>query len=159
MKFRSYKDSDAEEILSWVRDEREFRLWSSSKYPAYPIFPEEMSNSYLEKKVNFYPLVLEDEGKIIGHLTLEKIEGIVKLGFVIIDSNMRGKGLGKKLVKGAVTYAKEELGAKSVILRVFMNNERALNCYKSAGFNVTGVERNAYNFHGEAWDRAEMEIM
>ena len=37
MKFRSYKEDDASIILSWISNEREFRLWSADRYENYPI--------------------------------------------------------------------------------------------------------------------------
>lgn len=163
MKLRAYKESDAEEILSWINNEREFRLWSADRYKDYPISAEDITNNYKEsnKTSNFYPLTLEDEGRIIGHLILrnpnENIK-IVRLGFIIVNRNIRGKGYGKKLIEEAIGYAKERLEAKIITLGVFTNNEAALRCYETVGFEIVNVEKNAYQFHDEMWDCAEMEI-
>ncbi len=161
MKFREYKQDDAKEILSWIKDEREFRLWSADRYKNYPALPLDINNNYLEckKASNFYPLILEDEGKVIGHLILRSIgddKEIIRLGFIIIDRSIRGKGYGKKLIKEAIKYAKENLDAKKITLGVFINNKEAYECYKSVGFNVINIEKNAYQFHNEKWDCAEM---
>ena len=37
MKFRPYKEEDAKEILTWIKNEREFRLWSADRYKNYQI--------------------------------------------------------------------------------------------------------------------------
>lgn len=161
MNFRKYKEDDAKEILSWIKDEREFRLWSADRYNNYPALPSDINDNYLEcqKALNFYPFTLEDNGKIIGHLILrnpEEDKQVVRFGFIIVDRSIRGKGYGKKLIKEAIKYAKEKLGAREINLGVFTSNESAYECYKSVGFNVVAVEKDAYRFYNEQWDCAEM---
>lgn len=161
MNFRKYKNEDANEILSWIETEREFRLWSADRYEKYPALPSDINSNYSEcqKISNFYPFTLEDDGKIIGHLILrnpgEDAE-VIRLGFIIVDKKMRGKGYGKKLIKEAIKYAKEELGAKEINLGVFTANDSAFKYYKSVGFNVVNIEKNSYQFYDEQWDCAEM---
>ena len=163
MKFRPYKEEDAKEILTWIKNEREFRLWSADRYKNYPITEEDINNNYIESKKtsNFYAFTLEDEGKIIGHLIL-RIPGenkeIIRLGYIIVDSSIRGKGYGKKLIEEAIEYAKNELGAKEINLGVFTNNEKALKCYKSIGFEEIAIEKNAYQFYDEQWDCVELVL-
>ena len=161
MNFRTYKEEDAKEILSWIKNEREFRVWSADRYNNYPALPSDINNNYLEcqKTSNFYPFTLEDEGKIIGHLILRnpgENKDVIRLGFIIIDKEIRGKGYGKKLIKEAIKYAKEKLDAKKVNLGVFKSNESAFECYKSVGFKVIDIEKDAYRFYEEQWDCIEM---
>lgn len=161
MIFREYKENDAKEILNWIGNEREFRLWSSDRYNNYPILPSDINNNYLEcrKISNFYPFTLENEGKIIGHIILRnpgKSKDIIRLGFIIVDKRIRGKGYGKILIKEAIKYAKEKLNAKEINLGVFCNNKSAFECYKSVGFKVLNVEKDAYRFYDESWDCIEM---
>ena len=161
MNLRIYKEDDAKEILTWIKNEREFRLWTADRYKNYPISASDINDNYNEcKKIaNFYPLTMEDEGKIIGHLILRnpgERKDEFRLGFIIVDKNIRGKGYGKKLIKEAINYARENLGAKEINLGVFTNNENAFECYKSAGFKVTDIQKNAYQFYNEKWDCAEM---
>ena len=60
MNFREYKNEDGEKILSFIKSEREFRLWSANKYGSYPISSNDINKNYLEcKKIsNFYPFTL-----------------------------------------------------------------------------------------------------
>ena len=78
------------------------------------------------------------------------------MGFIIVDNSVRGKGYGKFLIETAIKYAKEQLGAKEINLGVFINNDGALRCYQSVGFEITDIEKNAYQFYDENWDCAEM---
>ena len=45
---RPYKPKDAEAIVSWIKDERDLRKWSSDRYGAYPITAEDINYKYLK---------------------------------------------------------------------------------------------------------------
>ena len=157
---REYKAEDAKEILKWIKNEREFRMWSADRYEKYPIEPEDINKNY-SKEENFYPMTLIEDEKIIGHLILRNPNGnkeVIRLGFIIVDSSIRGKGYGKKIILEAINYAKNELGAKEINLGVFTNNKSALECYKSVGFKIIEIQKDALKFYGEKWDCAEMVL-
>lgn len=161
MLLRTYKEEDAEKILNWIKNEREFRLWSADRYENYPASPDDINNNYKKSKElsKFYPLTLEDDGKVIGHLILRNPSDnpeVIRMGFIIVDSSIRGKGYGKMLINTAIEFARDTLGAKEINLGVFVNNEGALHCYQSVGFEITNIEKNAYQFYDEEWDCAEM---
>ena len=164
MILREYRKEDAIEILKWIKNEREFRLWSSDRYKSYPIIADDINKNYSEcqKKFKFYPLTLEDNGKIIGHLILRELphhSDIIRLGFVIVDSSIRGKGYGKKLIEEAIKYSREVLNINKFSLGVFANNDNAFNCYKSVGFKVVDIEKETYKFYDETWDCVEMILV
>lgn len=162
MKLRQYKNEDAQKILSWIKNEREFRLWSADRYRDYPASPDDINNNYskCEQEGSFYPFTLEDDGKTIGHLILREPEQgkrIIRLGFIIVDNSIRGKGYGKILIKEAIKYAEEELQAEEINLGVFTNNDGALHCYQSVGFEITRIDEKVYKYSDkEYWDCAEM---
>jgi RimJ/RimL family protein N-acetyltransferase len=81
----------------------------------------------------------------------------VRLGFVIVDESLRGKGYGKELILQTIEYARKNLNATSISLGVFKNNPPALHCYESVGFRKVGVE--TYNIDGEIWEDIEMELL
>lgn len=161
MLLRKYKEEDAKIILNWIKNEREFRLWSADRYDSYPATPNDINRNYSKSKEisNFYPMTLEDDGKVIGHLILRNPgndKETIRMGFIIVDNSIRGKGYGKILINTAIKYARETLNAKEINLGVFVNNESALHCYESVGFKVTEILKNAYQFYDEQWDCAEM---
>lgn len=109
---------------------------------------------------NNHPLTAEDEqGRIIGHIMIRvpnpSQPECVRLGFIIVDSSLRGKGYGKQLIRQTIEYAREHLGASHISLGVFLNNPSALHCYESAGFRTIGTE--SYPIDGELWDGVKME--
>lgn len=83
-------------------------------------------------------LALKD-GAVIGKINLQQGEkGICGVyGFGVLKEH-RGKGYGKAILLMALKKLKEE-GAKEILLQVVPENERALNLYKSCGFQETSV--------------------
>ena len=108
---------------------------------------------------NMYPLTAVVGDAIIGHILLRypMVDRThIRFGFVIVDDSKRGKGYGKQMLRLAIDYAKQELGAQKITLGVFCNNLSAVECYKSVGFRITGED--SYLIDGEEWKEYEMEI-
>lgn len=163
MELRKYTETDAIEILKWIKNEREFKLWSADRYKKYPISSDDINQNYKEcmKNSEFYPMTLVDREKIVGHIILRKPnpkENKIRLGFIIVDNKMRKKGYGRFLINEAINYAKNELKASEINLGVFANNENAYKCYKSVGFVEVVKEENAMQFENETWDCIEMVL-
>ncbi len=157
---RDYSPGDAEVILSWITDEKMFRQWSADKYESYPAKPEDVNNFYDHIKTNgAKPLVFCDDGKVIGHFILRPLSDdsfkTVRIGFIIVDSSVRGKGYGRKMLEAAVEYAIAHFDCERITLGVFENNPRALRCYESVGFKQWS--ECEYNINGEIWKCLEME--
>ncbi len=155
---RQWTEYDASIILSWTKNKSEFRKWSADRYPNYPATPEDMTQQY--DADNIHPLTAEDEeGNIIGHIMIRvpdiKQPQKVRLGFIIVDDSLRGKGYGKQLILQTIEYAKLKLNATHISLGVFLNNPSALHCYESVGFKTIGKE--SYPIDEEIWEGVEME--
>ena len=43
---RGYINSDADEIVSWISNERDLRLWSADRYGNFPIKADDINNNY-----------------------------------------------------------------------------------------------------------------
>ena len=168
LKLRPYKQADAETIVSWIKDERALRKWSSDRYGAYPITAEDMNYKYLdcngdcEEPDNFYPLTLVDESGPVGHLILrytDEAKSVIRFGFVIVDDSKRGRGYGKKMLEMAIRYAFDMLKAEKITLGVFENNPSAYFCYKAAGFREIPMEKEfIFEILGEQWKCIELEV-
>lgn len=162
MYLRDYKETDANEIVSWIKDEKALRLWSADRYEKFPITAKDMNDNYNEcKKLSeFYPMTLIENEEIIGHLILRNPDinkpEIIRLGFIIIKPDKRGKGYGKILIQEAIRYAKNNLKATEINLGVFENNQAAYYCYKSAGFKEKYIEKAVLTFKEEIWNCVEM---
>ena len=158
MELRPFTLSDAPTILSWIKDKTAFRKWSADRYPVYPPKPEDMLAQYDYDTVFPYTAI-DDKGNVVGHIMLrypDPSKSVIRLGFVIVDDQLRGKGYGKQMLQLAIQKAKQEYGAKKITLGVFNNNPSALHCYESVGFQVIGTD--SYFIDGEEWTGKEMEL-
>ena len=156
MTLRPFSINDASTILSWCKDKHAFRLWSADRYKD-PAKPEDMIEQY--EGENMYPLTAVMGDAIVGHILLRyptEDRTLVRFGFVIVDDSKRGKGYGKQMLRLAIGYAQQELGAQKITLGVFCDNHSAIECYKSVGFRITGAD--AYQIDGEEWKGFEMEM-
>lgn len=160
MIIRTFKKEDAPIILRWIKNKTDLRKWSADRYRDYPAMPDEMVQLYAPD--NMTPLTAEDEnGNIIAHIAI-RIPDIanpkaVKLGFIIVDDSLRGKGYGKELIRQTIDYARKNLNATSISLGVFKNNPPALHCYESVGFRKIGLE--TYNIDEDTWEIIEMNLL
>lgn len=164
MSLRPYKSVDAENIVSWIKDEMTLRKWSSDRFGAYPIKAEDINYKYIDcngdcaEPDNFYPVTAVMGGRAVGSIILRYVgPDTIRFGFVIVDDTLRGKGIGKKMVLLAKKYAFDILGAKKITIGVFENNPGAYHCYKAAGFSEMGKEI-MIDILGETWKDIELEV-
>jgi acetyltransferase len=166
LRLRPYKACDAQTITRWLKNEYAFRQWNADRYEKYPITPNDM-NLYYEKDKNnekIWGMTAFDDTDIIGHFTMrfphENNLKEIRLGFVIIDDEKRGKGYGKEMLTLAIRYAFDFIGASKISLGVFENNTIAIKCYESCGFKTVKLENvESYNCMGEVWNCIEMELI
>ncbi|MBU0476567.1 GNAT family N-acetyltransferase [Patescibacteria group bacterium] len=105
-------------------------------------------------------LVVQIEEKAMGSVFIEKGERISedhagKLG-ISLRKEIRGKGIGKKLLNEAIKEAKKILKIKIVRLRTMGNNKIAQNFYKKSGFKEIGRIKNGFTYYGKYVDEVIM---
>lgn len=163
LRFRPYKTCDAETIVKWIKDERAFRQWSSDRFGGFPLSADALNSYYSECTGNDSHLEFTayDENGVCGHMIIRFTDDekkTARFGFVIVDSERRGQGLGKQLLMTAEKYAFEFLGAEKITLGVFENNPAAYHCYLAAGFKEVGADDDFFTYNGEKWRCIEMEL-
>ena len=84
---------------------------------------------------------IEKEQNCIAILGLTDCE--VEIYFIGVAKRLRGRGIGKKLLKSIISFSKN-YGADFIILEVGINNIRAKNMYLSLNFIESGVRKNYY---------------
>lgn len=155
IRIRPYNSADADVILSWCRDEKSFYQWSAGVLGDYPITQDDFS--FVEKLM---PFTAFDESEILGFFTFRKPNescNELRFGFVIVDPERRGQGLGKAMLRQGLKFAFELYGADKVSLGVFENNPSAYYCYKAVGFKDTVLDSTeVYNIMGEEWKCREL---
>lgn len=151
LSLRRYEEKDGETILSWIQDEDTYYKWSAGILGTYPI----TLNHF--KKFNDMEAFMVIEEKEIGFFTIRSPEkNVYRIGFVILDPKVRGKGLGAGLIKCAIQYIKTHYPVERITLGVFLNNERALRCYQKVGFKE--ISREEVNINNLIWQGIDMEL-
>lgn len=150
MKLRKFEiDNDFESMKNWVTDERKHAMWCANLFK-YPLSEEHMAETMTAVADRFgdVPYVaLSDDDRVEGFFCYsfnnETKEGMLK--FVIVDPDVRGKGVAQKMLRLAVKQAFESPEAERVQLNVFPENPIAVRCYEKAGF----VERSFQDSNGD----------
>ena len=162
MYLRPYRDPDITKIHSWIDSERTLRIWSGPRHPVFPFPPEELAavyESYRKERVNF-PMVAWDDQGLAGAATLRYIAPRrIRLCNVITDHTRRGQGIGRALVGLVLKMCFELMDAERVSLGVLAENERAVRCYRAAGFTPLPEEDwVTHTFCGRDWLCMEMAV-
>lgn len=164
LRLRPYKACDAGYIVKWFKDEYSFRQWCADRYENYPITAQMMNSYYEEAQDNpdLWQMTAFDEKGVVGHLIMrfiDKEKNTLRFGFIIVDSEKRGRGYGKKMLELALDFAFHSVKVNRVTLGVFDNNKVAYEAYKSVGFYEVPVEKvEQYDVLGERWKCIEMAI-
>lgn len=163
LRLRPYKPCDAESIVKWITDKKMFYQWSADRINIYPLTPDVLNNYYsqFENNPGFWQMTAVDElnnpaGHFIMRYTDDDVNRI-RLGFIVVNNNIRGKGYGKEMLLLAEKYAFEILKANEISLGVFANNPRAYYCYNAAGFRENkDMEHYDVSIEDELWECIDM---
>ena len=99
---------------------------------------------------------IEKEKNCIAILGLTDLE--VEIYFLGVAKSLRGRGLGKKLLKNIISFSKF-YGADFIILEVGVKNIPAKNMYLSFNFIESGIRKNYYrNSSGSLEDAIIMKL-
>lgn len=161
MELRPFQPEDAAVILTWIDSERAFLHWSADRYDHYPIVSEDIVQNYASSGPDFWPLTAAENGEIVGHLILRRPAPDdpteIRLGYIIVDNARRGQHTGSRMIRAALAYARDNLGAKTATLGVYLNNPAAHRCYTAVGFRPCEAEK-AYPMMGETWPYQKMSL-
>ena len=122
-------------------------------------FPTWSAND-TECAVGFSVLTRAD-GELAGHVALWGVTARRRCGTlgVLVGPEHRGRGIGLEAVRLTLRYAFLELGLHRVQLQVWAYNDRALRCYRRAGFVEEGRRREV-TFHDGRWhDEVLMAVL
>ncbi len=164
IQLRAFQPEDAEKIISWVDSPLVFYQWCAGFLGTYPITAENLRQYYEKESVDtdYHVLTAFHEQGIFAHLTMRFLKeepGTARIGFLILDTNLRGQGYGKKLMREILNLAFSYDHIKQVTLGVFENNPRAKACYTACGFQeVDGKEPKTYPCMGEEWQFCDMKL-
>lgn len=134
---RDLADKDAEEIVKFPTSEDElFFLFPKADYP---LRPEVLVN---EAKIRSHPTVVLFEDVLAGYGNFIKADrgNSCSIGNVIVNPQIRRKGVASYLVNTLSSIAFKELNAKSIKISCFNSNTHGLFLYHKLGFSPSSME-------------------
>lgn len=158
---RLIRKDDLQYIQKWIND-LEVQYYSQEKYPVY--FNQALVKRIYSEGINGkrYIFIMEDKsGQVVGELWLYPIDftkKIAELVIIIGRKDVRGKGYGRDAINTIKEYAFKNIGLKSIYLKVFSFNTRAIKCYKACGFAVIGRNSKKVTRFGIKYDELIMEL-
>lgn len=154
------------------------QVYQEVRLSALKINPEAFGSTY-EREAEFSPeLVAErlepvkdrfvlgafnENGSLVGIVTFMREHSLKTnhkgnvFGMYVVPE-ARGKGIGKSLLVELIKRAKNCNGVEQIHLTVVSDNISAKKLYKSLGFEVYGVEKNALKFNGQYFDEDLMAL-
>jgi RimJ/RimL family protein N-acetyltransferase len=164
---RYFVPSDFQTLIQWVDSPAFMLQWAGSSFQ-YPLTEAQLEDYIKDaNKENaskrIFSVVHEDTNKVIGHISLTKIDQrnkSARIGRVLVgDERYRGQGIGEIMIKEILKIAFDELKLHRVHLGVFDFNLSAIVCYEKAGFKKEGVLRDTCKHEDTYWSQWEMSIL
>lgn len=124
------------------------RVYIGTEMPPTEASDERSWIRSLRHRKRVLPLVAESAGRAVGLLTLvpgqfgRKDAHVATLGMMIAPG-YRGRGIGRQMVAYAIDWARTHEYEK-IQLQVFSSNTRALNLYRTLGFEEEGRRRKVF---------------
>ncbi len=162
IKLEPLKRSDFKQLINWIDSEEFLIQWSGNAF-TYPLNDQQLEQ-YIESTNTLAFKVIDEESKeVIGHISLGQIDNINKsarIGKVLVgDTKMRGRSIGKHMMKAVLHIAFEELKLHRVTLGVYDFNTSAISCYEKIGFVKEGLLRESKKVGETYWNLWEMSML
>ncbi len=162
IKLEPFKRSDFKQLINWIDSEGFLIQWSGNAF-TYPLHEQQLEK-YIESENTLAFKVIDEETKeVIGHISLGQIDNINKsarIGKVLVgDTRMRGRSIGKNMMKAVLHIAFDELKLHRVTLGVYDFNTSAISCYEKIGFVKEGLLRESKKVGETYWNLWEMSML
>lgn len=157
MQLRSTVRTDLRILLSWVPTETDMWMWSGPTF-TWPLDDGQLER-YLDDDRRLYWTALDPDSRVAaGHASLlvDHDAKAMRIGFILLDPGLRGRGLGKELTETVVRAGFEATELPVMKLGVYAHNARARDVYKTLGFEETGLVLDT-EIGSEIWQALEME--
>ncbi|WP_440067795.1 GNAT family N-acetyltransferase [Streptosporangium sp. OZ121] len=118
-------------VAGWPASPREVAMWCGRH--EFPLPARVVTDWQQGEDVRSHMLFAQGDPLGYGELWVDTEEGEIELARIIVAPGVRGRGIGRELVRGLAALARDA-GYANVFMRVHPDNDRALRCYRGAGF-------------------------
>lgn len=130
---RPRTESDLDRVVDWIRDAEDLFLFSGNRL-RWPLSADQLRTLTETHGLTAFAVV-SSSSELVAHfdLAVDLDERIARLGRVIVDPALRGRGLARLVVELAIEQA-GRAGADRILLGVIATHEPAVRAYSRAGF-------------------------
>ncbi|MGE1031768.1 GNAT family N-acetyltransferase [Bacillus sp. GKis3/1] len=157
-----FKRFNFKQLINWINSEEFLIQWSGNAF-TYPLNDQQLEQYIESKNTLAFKVIDEDSKEVIGHISLGQIDNInrsARIGKVLVgDTKMRGRSIGKHMMKAVLHIAFEELKLHRVTLGVYDFNTSAISCYEKIGFVKEGLLRESKKVGETYWNLWEMSML
>ncbi|SOC43580.1 ribosomal protein S18-alanine N-acetyltransferase [Ureibacillus acetophenoni] len=114
--------------------------------------PWTLDSFYYEMTENthaYYIVAEDDLGNIVGFCGMWIVIDSAQITNVAVTESVRGQGIGERLMREAMTIAKQQYNVEVMSLEVRVSNIVAQNLYRKLGFQDGGIRKGYYTDNHE----------
>lgn len=167
IELKYFERADFKQLMDWIDSPKLLLQWGGNQFD-YPLTESQLEKyienaNHPEADIFVYKAIRKETGKAIGHISLGKIDRkhkSARIGKVLVGKkNLRGQGIGQRMVQEVLKIAFDQLHLHRVSLGVFDFNTTAMACYEKVGFQKEGLARDCSKFGDKYWSLWEMSIL
>lgn len=135
LKLENFTESHAKQICNWKYD-GEYSIYN---YPSWnKVSNDKWAITVEEKRKMEFSALVDEYNNLCGYIRLQDKIEYVLIG-VGVKPSLCGQGLGNTLMEIAKQQCNKLYPSKTITLEVRSFNDRAIKCYKRAGFIVKEI--------------------
>lgn len=130
----SADDSDIDALMTWFRSADDVKVWGGPRF-RYPFTAQSFREDCHWPEMASYSLQdPEREFRAFGQFYDRN--GRINLARLIVHPRYRRQGIGRDLMSRLMQAGREALALPAYSLYVYRDNDAALRCYRSLGFEI-----------------------
>ena len=137
--FKPSVDADFDILMTWFPDERNVRRWGGPEFE-FPFTPSSFRRDCHWPGMASLSLRDVDDGLLAFGQFYER-DAHINLARIGVRPGLRGQGLGREFLRRLMSVGRERLHLPAFSLYVYRDNEPALRCYRSLGFEISRYPR------------------
>ena len=134
-------EADIDELMTWFPDSHSVGIWGGPGF-RYPFDRESFQEDCCWRKFSSYCL-RNQKGELAAFGQSGSRYGRAHLARLVANPNMRGQGVGSKLIETMISVASDENQFSEIALFVLRDNAPAFKCYRSLGFDIKDYPNDA----------------
>jgi ribosomal protein S18 acetylase RimI-like enzyme len=128
------READIDALMNWFTSADAVTTWGGPKF-RHPFTPQSFRRDCHWPDMASFSLWSPDR-EFTAFGQLYERNGHINLARLVVKPQRRGQGIGRTLIRELMNVGRELLPLDSYSLFVYRNNEAALRCYQSLGFEI-----------------------